>query len=48
MSAQETGKVNETFRRKERAIQHMMMTTFWHADGTPMSAQQFMEMLFFS
>ncbi len=31
---------------KERAIQHMMMTTFWHPDGTPMSAQQFMEMLF--
>jgi len=24
----------------------MMMTTFWHPDGTPMSAQQFMEMLF--
>ena len=31
---------------KERAIQHMMMTTFWHPDGTPMSAQQFMELLF--
>lgn len=31
---------------KERAIQHMMTTTFWHADGTPMSAQQFMELLF--
>jgi type I restriction enzyme, R subunit len=31
---------------KERAIQHMVATTFWHADGTPMSAQQFMEMLF--
>ena len=31
---------------KERAIQHMMCTTFWHPDGTPMSAQQFMEMLF--
>jgi type I restriction enzyme, R subunit len=31
---------------KERIIQHMMMTTFWHPDGTPMSAQQFMEMLF--
>ena len=28
---------------KERAIQHMMATTFWHPDGTPMSAQQFME-----
>ena len=23
-----------------------MCTTFWHPDGTPMSAQQFMEMLF--
>jgi len=31
---------------KERNIQHMMMTTFWHHDGTPMSAQQFMEMLY--
>ena len=31
---------------KERTIQHMMMTTFWHPDGKPMSAQQFMEMLF--
>jgi superfamily II DNA or RNA helicase/predicted GIY-YIG superfamily endonuclease len=31
---------------KERAIQHMMMTSFWHPDGTPMSAQQFMEMLY--
>jgi type I restriction enzyme R subunit len=31
---------------KDRDIQHMVATTFWHADGTPMSAQQFMEMLF--
>jgi len=31
---------------KIRTIQHMMMTSFWHPDGTPMSAQQFMEMLF--
>ncbi len=31
---------------KARNIQHMMCTTFWHSDGTPMSAQQFMEMLF--
>ena len=31
---------------KERNIQHMTMTTFWHPDGTPMSAQQFMEMLY--
>jgi type I restriction enzyme, R subunit len=31
---------------KERAIQHMICTTFWHPDGTPLSAQQFMELLF--
>lgn len=31
---------------KDRTIQHMMTTTFWHPDGTPMSAQQFMELLF--
>ncbi len=31
---------------KARTIQHMMCTTFWHSDGTPMSAQQFMELLF--
>jgi type I restriction enzyme, R subunit len=31
---------------KARTIQHMMATTFWHPDGTPMSAQQFMELLF--
>ena len=31
---------------KERTIQHMMATTFWHPDGTPMSARQFMELLF--
>jgi type I restriction enzyme R subunit len=31
---------------KERTIQHMVATTFWHLDGTPMSAQQFMELLF--
>ncbi len=31
---------------KARTIQHMMMTSFWHPDGAPMSAQQFMEMLF--
>ena len=24
----------------------MMVTSFWHPDGTPMSAQQFMELLF--
>jgi type I restriction enzyme R subunit len=31
---------------KERNIQYMMVTSFWHPDGTPMSAQQFMEELF--
>jgi type I restriction enzyme, R subunit len=31
---------------KERTIQHMVATTFWHPDGTPMSAKDFMEMLF--
>jgi len=31
---------------KVRNIQHMVVSTFWHPDGTPMSAQQFMEMLF--
>jgi len=31
---------------KVRTIQHMMATSFWHPDGTPMSAQQFLEMLF--
>jgi len=31
---------------KARKIQHMMSTSFWHPDGTPMSAQQFMETLF--
>lgn len=31
---------------KARSIQHMMVTSFWHPDGTPMSAQQFMELLF--
>jgi len=31
---------------KERTIQHMMVTSFWHPDGTPMSAQEFMTLLF--
>ncbi|MEQ1898727.1 MAG: DEAD/DEAH box helicase family protein [Vicinamibacterales bacterium] len=31
---------------KARTIQHMMCTSFWHPDGTPMSAYQFMELLF--
>ena len=29
-----------------RHIQHMTCTTFWHSDGTPMSAQQFLELLY--
>jgi len=29
-----------------RKIKHMTETTFWHPDGTPMSAHQFMEALF--
>ena len=32
--------------RKARAIQSTMVTTFWHPDGTPITAQQFMEILF--
>ncbi len=31
---------------KERTIQHMMATTFWSADGKPISAAQFVEKLF--
>ncbi len=31
---------------KARNIQHTTVTSFWHADGTPMSGQQFMEELF--
>jgi type I restriction enzyme R subunit len=31
---------------KERTIQHMMATTFWSAEGKPMSAAQFIERLF--
>ena len=31
---------------KERNIQHMIVTSFWHPDGTPMSAQEFMQNLF--
>lgn len=31
---------------KERTIQHVEATSFWHPDGTPMSAAQFMEALF--
>jgi type I restriction enzyme R subunit len=31
---------------KARQIQHMTATTFWSADGTPMSAAQFLESLY--
>jgi len=31
---------------KIRAVQNIVVTTFWHPDGTPMTAQQFMELLF--
>lgn len=31
---------------KERTIQSTIATTFWHPDGTPITAQQFMELLF--
>ncbi|MCP9816378.1 DEAD/DEAH box helicase family protein [Synechococcus sp. GreenBA-s] len=31
---------------KERSIQHMLLTSFWHPDGTPMSSQQFIELLY--
>lgn len=31
---------------KERTIQHMMCTSFWHPDGTPMSSAQFLEALY--
>jgi type I restriction enzyme, R subunit len=31
---------------KDRAIQHMMSTTFWSADGKPLSAEEFIMSLF--
>ncbi|ADJ25640.1 Type I site-specific deoxyribonuclease [Dehalogenimonas lykanthroporepellens BL-DC-9] len=31
---------------KERNIQHMMVTSYWHPDGKPVSSQQFMELLY--
>ena len=31
---------------KIRAVQNMVVTTFWHPNGAPMTAQQFMELLF--
>jgi type I restriction enzyme R subunit len=42
---QEEGE-GQTGRRQGAHIQHMTVTSFWHPDGTPMSAQQFMEALF--
>lgn len=30
---------------KERSLQHMLVTSFWHPDGKPMSSQQFIELL---
>jgi type I restriction enzyme R subunit len=31
---------------KERNIQHMTCTSYWHPDGTPISAHEFMQLLF--
>jgi len=31
---------------KERTIQHMVATSYWHPDGTPISAHEFMQLLF--
>lgn len=31
---------------KEREIQHMISTSFWSADGTPISAEEFLQSLF--
>ena len=31
---------------KEREIQHMIATSFWSADGNPMSAEEFLQNLF--
>lgn len=31
---------------KELTIQHMIRTTFWHPDGTPMSAAEFLKIPF--
>lgn len=31
---------------KERTIQHMMCTSFWHPDGKPMSATEFLKQLY--
>ena len=31
---------------KERSLQHMLVTSFWHPDGKPMSSLQFVELLY--
>ena len=31
---------------KERTIQHMTCTSFWHSSGRPMSSQEFLDLLF--
>ncbi len=31
---------------KERSLKHMLVTSFWHPDGKPMSSQQFIELLY--
>ena len=31
---------------KERSIQHTTVSSYWHPDGTPISAHQFLELLF--
>lgn len=31
---------------KERSLQHMLVTSFWHPYGKPMSSQQFIELLY--
>jgi type I restriction enzyme R subunit len=31
---------------KERSIQHMTCTSFWHSSGKPMSSQEFLDLLF--
>lgn len=31
---------------KERSIQHMMATSYWNPDGTPMSAQEFLQQIY--
>ena len=40
------GRGTRLYDGKERSIQHMLVTSFWHPDGTPMSSQQFIELLY--